>query len=270
MRPALFLLLPLLASASALATPGTACTAELFRAAESRWPTDDGQGHGPDPGSIEWRAAVEFRLGVRGDPAVPARDGEAWCTWLERRLETARQPATTGAPAFDCRRAEGRVEQRICGDAGLAALDRRLDATYHAAQAKATDERPPTLAASQRGWIKGRNDCWKADDLDRCIADHYIERIAELQARYRLAPMTGPVFYHCDDAPHSEIVVSYFDTDPPTLVAERGDSVSLMLRRPTGSGARYQGRNESFWAHQGEATVRWGHGAGDMHCVASP
>ena len=43
-----------------------------------------------------------------------------------------------------------------------------------------------------------------------------------------------------------------------------------MYRQPSGSGARYQGRNESFWAHQGEATVRWGHGAGDMHCVASP
>jgi membrane-bound inhibitor of C-type lysozyme len=52
-----------------------------------------------------------------------------------------------------------------------------------------------------------------------------------------------------------EVVVTYFSTEPSTLIAERGDSVSLMTIQPSGSGARYQGRNESFWEHQGEARI---------------
>ena len=64
-------------------------------------------------------------------------------------------------PAFDCAKAQGEVEQLICRDEGLAALDRQLDGVYKAAQAKARDEVPKTLVAEQRGWVKGRNDCWK-------------------------------------------------------------------------------------------------------------
>jgi len=39
-----------------------------------------------------------------------------------------------------------------------------------------------------------------------------------------------------------------------------------MLAVPSGSGAHYQGRNESFWEHQGEALVTWGYGAKEMTC----
>ena len=41
---------------------------------------------------------------------------------------------------------------------------------------------------------------------------------------------------------------------------------SLMLVEQSASGARYQGRNESFWEHQGEARVTWGYGAKEMTC----
>lgn len=51
------------------------------------------------------------------------------------------------------------------------------------------------------------------------------------------------------------MVVTFFKTDPQTLVAERGDSVSLMYLQPSGSSSKYQGRNESLWEHQGEATI---------------
>ncbi len=40
-------------------------------------------------------------------------------------------------PAFDCAKAQGEVEQLVCKDEGLAALDRKLDGVYKAAQAKA-------------------------------------------------------------------------------------------------------------------------------------
>ncbi len=72
--------------------------------------------------------------------------------------------------------------------------------------------------------------------------------------------------FACNGSRANEIVVTYFQTDPPTLIAERGDSVSLMYLEPSGSGAKYQGRNETLWEHQGEALVTWGHGAPEMKC----
>ena len=66
------------------------------------------------------------------------------------------------------------------------------------------------------------------------------------------------------------MVVTFFETDPPTLIAERGDQVSLMFQQPAASGTRYQGRNEMFWEHQGEASIVWGYDAPEMHCVRKP
>jgi membrane-bound inhibitor of C-type lysozyme len=39
-----------------------------------------------------------------------------------------------------------------------------------------------------------------------------------------------------------------------------------MYRQPTASGSKYQGRNETFWEHHGEATVTWGFEAPGMVC----
>jgi len=170
-------------------------------------------------------------------------------------------------PSFDCSKASGTVEETICGDDELAALDRKLAEVYAAASQKAVNEHPPLLKAEQRGWVKGRNECWKNDDPRSCTATTYRERIAELQARYRLVPENGPIWFVCDGNPANEVVVSYFQTDPPTVIAERGDQVSLMYLQPSGSGVKYQGRNEMFWEHQGEATIVWGYGTPEMGCV---
>ena len=180
-------------------------------------------------------------------------------------------PALAESPSFDCgKAAAGSIEALICHNDALAKLDRTLAGVYAAALKKAANERPPVLKAEQRGWIKGRNECWKSDDKARCVADAYKRRIAELQARYRLVPGRGPFEFACDGSPANRIVVTYFATDPPTLIAERGDSVSLMYLARSGSGARYAGRNESFWEHQGEARVTWGHGAPEMLCKRLP
>ncbi|SHE93132.1 Uncharacterized protein YPO0702 [Microbulbifer donghaiensis] len=174
-------------------------------------------------------------------------------------------------PSYSCEGVEtGSIEAMVCSDAELAALDRKLADVYAKASAKAANERPPLLKAEQRGWIKGRNECWKSDDKRNCVADEYQRRIAELQARYRLVAATGPVTYVCGDNPANEVVATYFQTDPPTLIAERGDSVSLMFLQPSASGSKYQGRNESLWEHQGEAKIIWGYGADEMHCRKTP
>ena len=170
-------------------------------------------------------------------------------------------------PSFDCSKVEaGSIEEMVCKDGELAALDRKLAEVYGDASKKAVKEHPPVLKAEQRGWIKGRNECWKSDDKRRCVEDTYVLRIAELQARYRLVSATGPVFYACEDDPKNEVVATFFQTDPPTLIAEWGDQVSLMYLQPSVSGAKYQGRNESLWEHHGEALITWGYGSAEMRC----
>jgi len=182
--------------------------------------------------------------------------------------------AAAQGPSFSCDKVRaGSIEDMVCKDSALADLDRKLAQVYAAALKKAANEHPPVLKTTQRGWIKGRDECWKSDDKRNCVEGEYRHRIAELQALYRLVPGKGPVSYACDagtgGAP-DEIIVMFFATDPPTLYAERGDSVSLMFLERSGSGARYQGRNESFWEHHGEAMVTWGYGAPEMHCRKRP
>jgi len=110
--------------------------------------------------------------------------------------------ALAAAPSFDCGKAEsGSIEELVCKDVGLSELDVRLAEVYDAAVKKAVNEQPPILKAEQRGWIKGRNECWKSEDRHKCVEEEYRRRIAELQARYRLIPGNGPISYTCDADP---------------------------------------------------------------------
>lgn len=172
------------------------------------------------------------------------------------------------AASFDCTKAAaGSIEALVCKTPALSAQDDQLAKVYKQAQAKAKNEKPPTLKAEQRGWLKGRDECWKADDKNECVADQYQRRIAELQARYQLVAGKGPVHFVCDNQPAKQVIATFYATEPPTLIAELGDSTSLMYAQPAASGSKYQGRNESFWEHQGEATVVWGYEAPEMTCV---
>ena len=116
----------------------------------------DPEGHGPDPGSEEWWAACE-RLRARG-----------------------------GAPSFDCSKASGQVEELICADPELAALDVEMARLYQAVSAEATGQEMKTLRTDQRGWIKGRNDCWKAVGVSvrECVEASYRDRIRELRSQF--------------------------------------------------------------------------------------
>ena len=174
---------------------------------------------------------------------------------------------TAAQPGFDCSKVEaGSIEQMVCDDEELATLDRSLAEVYTAAQAKTGAENTTNLRTEQRGWIKGRNDCWKSVDPRLCVATEYRLRIAELQAQYGLVEGIGPIQYRCDGNDGKPIVVHYFHTDPPTAWAEYGDDKAILYRQPTGSGAKYEGRNISLWEHHGEATIVWGYGAPQWQC----
>jgi uncharacterized protein len=174
-------------------------------------------------------------------------------------------------PAFDCDKADGTVEKMICTDTGLSALDRELDGVYKAALAKARDDVPRFLRTEQRGWIKGRNECWKAEggspvyltaswtaaSVHDCVEGQYRLRISELQALMRLVPEKRLAFFACEGNPANEIVATFFETDPPTARIERGDRTVTAWLVPTGSGAKYEGQNVEFWNKGKDAMVTW-------------
>jgi uncharacterized protein len=180
--------------------------------------------------------------------------------------------AQGAGPAFDCAKATGEVEKLICTDEGLATLDRKLDATYKAALAKARDDVPNFLRTEQRGWIKGRDECWKAKGADNpvslteswvatdvraCVEGQYRMRIAELQVQLRLVPPKGPVFFSCNNDPPNGFVATFFETDPPAASVERGDRTVIAYQVRVASGARYEGQNLVLWTKGNEATITW-------------
>jgi len=193
LRPVSFFLVLVAASVlggeSGQSAPSSpACSESWYRSIEARLPTSDAQGHGPDVGSEEWKSAIEFQLGIRDESGVPDRDGDDWCRYVDRLVRErggeASVAATPRGPSYACDKVRpGSIEAMICGDDELSALDRTLADVYAAASKRAADEHPPRLAAEQRGWIKGRDECWKSDDKHGCVRDEYRRRNAELQAR---------------------------------------------------------------------------------------
>lgn len=166
-------------------------------------------------------------------------------------------------PSFDCSKAESSAEELICADPDLAALDRRVAERYAAALNavrgldSGAEEAEGALRAYQRGWIKGRDECWKADDLRDCVEFSYLRREGELVAEWLLEEPTGIAFWTCDGNPANEVVTYFFDTELPSVRFERGDTIDTGSLAPTGSGSRYEGSfGRSIWIKGEEATYR--------------
>ena len=167
-------------------------------------------------------------------------------------------PSNEG-PSFPCASASGDVEKLICADAGLAALDRKLAATWAEAEKKADPPMPRTAIAEQQTWIEGRNACSKESDPRACVRSRYTMRIAGLQARYKLVPAIGPVAYRCltPAGRPANIVATYFETDPRSAILDRDGESLFVTLGPTGSGARYVGPSLVFWSKGKDAQVTW-------------
>lgn len=60
------------------------CSPQWLSLVEEKIGTADGQGHGPDIGSQEWRSVIEFHLGVRGNRQLPSRNSEGWCVYIDQ------------------------------------------------------------------------------------------------------------------------------------------------------------------------------------------
>jgi uncharacterized protein len=164
------------------------------------------------------------------------------------------------APSFECAQAATTVEQMICTDPELATLDRRVSDLYRAALEKTktltegTLAAETTLRAQQRGWIKGRDDCWKSDNPKSCVTFSYLVREGELVAKWSLQPEVGQALWTCGTSSTIEIATYFFDTQLPSIRFEIGDTVDVGLLSPTGSGSKYQGSfGRTIWIKGPEA-----------------
>lgn len=163
-------------------------------------------------------------------------------------------PSLAASPSFDCSKASGEVETLICNDEGLAKLDRQLSQVYHQALPNIPAVEQPK--AMQRGWIKGRNDCWKSAGVRQCIAQNYQSRIIELQIEGGLLVVPASVVFDCGE--YLQITaVFYTQLEPVTAVFSFDDQQLIASNVISASGAKYQGQNFEFWEHHGEASVRY-------------
>ena len=145
----------------------------------------------------------------------------------------------------------------VCRDGALASLDRKLVEVYATASKVATSDQKNRLAADQQRWLNERDACAKSSEKSACAKERYLQRIADLQAQFKLVPSRGPFQFACNSNPGSVLVAQYFDTDPATArFTHDGRTVTAFIQR-SGSGARYGGPSISYWEHQGEASVVW-------------
>lgn len=161
------------------------------------------------------------------------------------------------APAFDCGRAEGEVEMLLCRDSDLAKLDQEMADVYWTSMGVAATSGPnakqamATNKAVQRGWIKGRNDCWKAADVNICVTDAYYRRLAELEARWNLVDMAGTDIYTCGDG-RKVSVARYKTTHWGAADVKTDDGSEIYVQTRTASGVKYEGPFGRFVWNKGK------------------
>lgn len=80
-------------------------------------------------------------------------------------------------PSFDCGAARTRGEVAICGDQGLAALDRQMANQYNRALSGASPDQRGLLRDTARRFYAYRDEC----SSNACIAEAYTERMREIR-----------------------------------------------------------------------------------------
>jgi uncharacterized protein len=95
----------------------------------------------------------------------------------------------TFAASFNCSAPRlAKVEQDICGDEKLSALDSKLGSLYAAARSNASDAEKAAIVATQRTWMAERNKC---PDF-ACLNDAYKARIAQMSSTLESTPDSAP------------------------------------------------------------------------------
>lgn len=71
------------------------------------------------------------------------------------------------------------------------------------------------------------------------------------------APALPPVGFRCDGDPPVAFTITFYQTHPAMLVAERRGQRIIMTQQVTASGILYKGIDSEYAEHQGEARIVW-------------
>jgi len=116
---------------------------------------------------------VPPELGQGADPLAPLGEDPAPPEPQEPQPQPQPQRAS---PSFDCNDARTRSERAVCGDPGLAALDRQMASQFNSAMMEA-DRRQRRLLERTRGrFLSYRERC----ATNQCIAETYRSRMREI------------------------------------------------------------------------------------------
>ncbi len=172
----------------------------------------------------------------------------------------------TAAPSFDCTKTDSAAAEQVCEDKELAALDQELTRLFALAKngPHITASRRKELIATQRSWIKGRDECWKGRDLRRCVMESYVMRIHELRQGYADARSQdskgisqGPLVVWCDRL-DALIGLTFIGNTPKHAYLEWLDQSIITTLEPSGSGSRYTAHYDDgafvFWIKGDVAT----------------
>lgn len=184
------------------------------------------------------------------------------------------------SPSFDCSKAQSSAEKLVCKDDGLASLDLEVARLFELARDGKfmTPERRKLLIATQRGWVKGRDDCWKSSNLRDCVFSNYVIRIHELRQGYADARReddngisSGPLALACKNF-NAGIAVTFIRINQPVAYLEWRDRFIIMRLAPSGSGFRYTVKGEDgdyeLWIKGDSATFTMP-GSKAMNCFFS-
>lgn len=93
-----------------------------------------------------------------------------------RPSEPEPQQSGSASPSFNCANARTRGEIAVCGDSGLAALDRQMASQFNRAMSNADPRQRALLTSTRSGFLAFRDRCRS----DNCIADTYRGRMREI------------------------------------------------------------------------------------------
>lgn len=160
------------------------------------------------------------------------------------------KPAYT-APSYNCEQKNlSSVEVLICNNSLLAAKDLALHERYKQLTTTVTDDAfARYVKVTQRGWIKGRNECWKSEPVDVCVNNEYAARMAKLDTLFRHYHEAPVVKLSCDTEPQVHYWFRRYNTDPLTATVS-SEGASWLLYRETAedspSSEEYRGPDASL------------------------
>src|SRR5439155_21691642 len=109
------------------------------------------------------------------------RNGRVLCLAAVVAMVVSAEIFAQGAqPSGDCARAASVVEQTVCSNDALTALDGRLADVYATASNAASADQKNRLAADQQRLLNERSACCSSYDHAACIKEHYMQRNADM------------------------------------------------------------------------------------------